>query len=761
MSLPSPCLRRVAVFCILLFSVSTPVPGAGAQVRWPSEGPPAPLPAREIKFPPYELQTLANGLQVVAVLHHEQPAVSMRLLIRAGSSSDPKAKLGVAHLAANLLNQGTTTMSAQEIADAIDFIGGAMGTGAGTDLSYLNMIVMKDSFDNGLRMLSEMARHPAFAQQEIDRQRQQILSGLQVSLEDPDYVANAVFDRLVYGFHPYGMPQTGTPGTINSISRDDLFAFHKKYFAPNNAILAVVGDVTAEEAFAEAKKVFADWERRDVPADTFVDPPDATRRLVVVNKPDAVQTEVRVGHLGVPRKHPDYMALNLAIRILGGEGSNRLHQVLRTERALTYGAQANLDTLKRSGDIEAETNTRSEATGEVLRLIVDEFWRLQRERVGQRELADAKAYLTGSFPLTIETPDAIAMQVLNVLFYDLPVEQLQSFRERVNAVTVDDVQRVARAYLKPDRLSVVLVGNAVAFESQLKGVGFGKFERVDLENLDLTAADFKHDKAATGRAEFGGLPGGLTLAAYHPRQARQGSPQAPAGTGTPIVAEEGAKAKTLLDRVVAAKGGFEKLGAIRTIVAATSSTAETGQGPPIEAQSTMHLEYPNHVHIETKLPQGSQVQVYDGHHAWVRDPFGVHEVGDPMVRELEAGLKRDTIALLVAAEKGTVRARVLPDVKDEAGQLSHTLELSGIGFEPIVLYVDPETHLIAKQAYVPGGAAQPLIEERFSDYRPIDGVQVAFTATVARGGKIILKRQVSQIKFNVSLDPALFKRPTP
>ena len=200
----------------------------------------------------------------------------------------------------------------------------------------------------------------------------------------------------------------------------------------------------------------------------------------MVNKPDAVQTEVRVGHVGIPRKHPDYMAVNLAIRILGGEGSNRLHNVLRTQRGLTYGAQADMDTLKESGDFVAQTNTRSEATAEVLRVIFDEFWRLQREPVGERELADAKAYLTGSFPLTIETPDAIAMQVLNVVFYGLPIEDLQNFRERVNAVTVDDIQRVARAYLQPDRLSVVLVGNVGAFDAELKGVGFTNYETVEL-----------------------------------------------------------------------------------------------------------------------------------------------------------------------------------------------------------------------------------------------------------------------------------------
>jgi zinc protease len=484
-----------------VFLLSSASAGWAQALAWPTEFPPRPLAARSVNFPPYQMQTLPNGLQVMVVLHHEQPAVSMRLLVRAGSASDPASKTGLVHLASSLLDQGTEGpkgMSAEAFNDQIDFIGGAADAGAGTDLCYLNMVVMKDSFETGLHMLSDMARHPAFAQAEIDRQRQQLLSSLQVSLDDPGFIANAVFDRLVYGFHPYGLPQTGTPETIDRLTREDITAFHRKYFVPNNAILAVVGDVTAEEAFVAAGRVFGDWERRDVPSGKTVDPPVPARRVVIVNKPDAVQTEVRVGNIGIPRNHPDYMAVNLAIRILGGEGSNRLHQVLRTARGLTYSAQAHFNTFKDSGDFQAETTTRTAATGEVLRLIVDEFWRLQRERVNERELADAKAYLTGSFPLTIETPDAIALQVLNVMFYGLPMQQLQNFRERVNAVTVDDIQRVARLYLKPDQLSVVLVGNAAAFADQLKGAGFGSFETVEIGNLDLTAADFKSAGQRTG-----------------------------------------------------------------------------------------------------------------------------------------------------------------------------------------------------------------------------------------------------------------------
>lgn len=761
-------MRRAVWLACAVFCVSAVA--AGAQVRnWPSEGPPRPLTARDIKFPPYELQTLPNGLQVVVVLHHEQPVVSMRLLVRAGSAADPKDKLGTARLAASLLDQGVNAAgdrparSAQQLADAIDFIGGAMGAGAGTDLTFLNMVVMKDSFETGMRMLSDMARYPAFTPAEIERQRQQMLSGLQVSAQDPEYIANAVFDRLVYGFHPYGMPDSGTAQTLPALSRDDLIAFHSKYFAPNNAILAIVGDLTAEEAFTTARKIFGDWEKHEQRADKYTDPPDPTRRVVVVNKPDSVQTEVRVGHLGIPRGHPDYMAVNLAIRILGGEGSNRLHQVLRTERGLTYGAQANMDALKVTGDFEAETNTRSEATGEVLRLIVDEFWRLQRERVGERELADAKAYMTGSFPLTIETPDAIAMQVVNVVFYGLPLEELQTFRDRVNAVTVDDIQRVARAYLKPDRLSVVLVGNASAFASQLNAAGFGNFETVDINDLDLMTANFRRAgqarapaampilRQAHGREGFGFGPSSYsgTSAVQAPAGSRPLAPQTP---------EDKQQASALLDRVIAAKGGLDKLRAVKTIVV-TQTLTSTASNREAQFETTTYLEYPDRFRTETKGPAGTNVQVFDGTRVWAKGPRGVQEIPEAMARDLGATLRRDPVLMLIAAKDGAVSARLLPDVKDQSGVLHHALELSAADMHPVVLLINRETSQIDRQTFVADAPGRPIIEEEFSDYRPVDDVQIAFHG-VRRTGDQTLERRITEIKINAPIDPALFKRPS-
>jgi zinc protease len=714
---------------------------AQTAASWPNEFPPRPLAARPVNFPPYQMQTMPNGLRIIAVAHHENPIVSLRLLVGAGASVDPKGKTGLAHLAASLLDQGTTGATASQLNDEIDFLGGGMSAGAGTDLSYINMLVMKDSFERGLQMLSDMARRPAFAQEELERQRQQLLSSLKVSFEDPSFLANSVFDRLVYGFHPYGLPQSGTPETLASITRADLVSFHQKYFWPNNAILAVVGDIEPAEAFASVRRVFADWQRKDIGTTTFAEPPQATRRIVIVNKPDAVQTEVRVGNIGIPRNHPDYMAVNLAIRILGGEGSNRLHQVLRTARGLTYGAQANFDTFKEGGDFEAETNTRTAATGEVLRLIVDEFWRLQRDRVSERELADAKAYLTGSFPLTIETPNAIAMQILNVLFYGLPIEQLQTFRERVNAVTVDDIQRVARNYLRPDRLSVVLVGNAAQFTNQLQGIGFGGGEVIDMQNLDLTAADFKRPSR---RAIDDGSPAVPRLGPTF-RSGVSGGGAIAYAQQNAVIRED---AKALLDRVIAAMGGLEALRGVKTVVA-KQRIANTGITAATEGQSTSYIQYPDKFRVEADANGGQLVSGFDGTTAWTRDGRGSNEVPREAAAEAQSNLDRDVIRLLLAGKDGTLEVR-------RGANLS--LELSGKGIGSVLLTIDPATYRVAKESFAAGRGGQALVEESFSDYRAVDGVQMPFLAE-RRIGPIVIRRRVTELAINRPIDAQLFSRP--
>jgi zinc protease len=492
--------RRTCLDAALVLAAALVAPAAGAQTAapWPVSKWPPPLPAHAIAFPSYQLRTLPNGLQVVVVPQHEEPSVSFRLLVRAGAMQEPADKPGVASFVAALLNQGTATRSSEQIADAIESAGGILGVGSGNELAFVNGAVIKDQTDLVLGLAADMAEHPAFAPDEIDRERRQTLSSLQVSYDDPEYIADLVFDRLVYGGHPYGRPNEGTPASIGRITREDLVAFHRTWFAPNNALLAIVGDLSADEAFAAAERAFGGWARRDVPAVAPPDPPTPAGRVIVIDRPGSAQTEIRVGHLGIARTNPDVLPLDMAIRILGGEGANRLFGVLRTDRGLTYGASADMHAYRSAGDIVAQTNTRSGVTAEALRLTVAEFWRLQRDPVDERELAGVQDFLSGNFPLTIETPSDIAEQVLSHLFYGLDLHQLDTYRARVARVTVEDIQRVARADLKPDALTIVLVGDATAFVDQLKAAGFAAFERIPLPDLDINSPTLRRGGTMPG-----------------------------------------------------------------------------------------------------------------------------------------------------------------------------------------------------------------------------------------------------------------------
>ena len=738
------------VFCASLASAQA--------VNWPTERPPRPLAPREVKFPPYEVRTLANGMQVIAVLHSEQPIVSIRLLVRSGSLQDPAGKSGTAFLLSSLLDQGTTSRSAQQIADQIDFIGGALGTGSNPDWTAANVIVMKDSFTFGMDLLADIVRNPAFSPEEIDRQKQQIMSALQVNLGDPDFVANVLFDRLVYGFHPYGLPDSGTPQTLASITRDDLQTYHRQHFVPNNMVVAIVGDVTSQEAFAGVERVFGQWARGEVAPFKTIEPPPPTRRIIVVDKPDAVQTEIRVGQLAIPRKHADYMAWDLAVKILGGEGANRLHRVLRAERGLTYGASAETEARKQAGDYVAETDTRTETTGEALRLMIEEFARLPRERVFERELSDAQAYLSGSFPLTIETPNDIATQVLNVIFFELPVEEIGTFRERVQAVTPDDIQRVARQYIRTDRLSIVLVGNASAFVPQLRQVGLTDFEVIPIDQLDLMSATLRIDRLRVDATPMGPVPPGAGSGFSPVVGSGRSRTSANAAFSQSQAANTDARAVDLLKRIIDAKGGLDALRKVRTVVAEAQTMFRMEQGSLASTTKT-YVVYPDKFRVDATVGGAEVSQVFNGGTAWMRDPRGVVEVPSPARAEMAASVRRDMMPLLVAAAEGKLMLRLMPE-ESRQGQVLRAIELSGEGFSPVTLYVNAQNQVTRQVFTIPGPEGRSLrAEEVFSDFRAVDGVQVPFKAELLHDGQQILSRALTSVTFNGPIDDKLFTRP--
>jgi outer membrane lipoprotein-sorting protein len=349
-----------------------------------------------------------------------------------------------------------------------------------------------------------------------------------------------------------------------------------------------------------------------------------------------------------------------------------------------------------------------------------------------------------------------------VLFYGLPLEHLQTFRERVNAVTVDDIQRVARALLRPDRLSIVLVGNAAAFSSQLRGVGFDTFETVELGDLDLMAANFKRARTraqgagAAGRAGWAGGAGALVA---QPLRAALNYHQAPLGSRPSSEAsqDERAKAEAVLEKMIAAKGGLDKLRALKTIVVKQTLTTQSPQGDAT-AETSNYIQYPDRFRIVTETPNGTMVQASDGKQVWMTDARGLHDAPEPLVREFRAAMRRDPIALLIAAKDGKLTARLLPETTDRDGQGSVQLELSAPDLNPIVLEADRNTMLIRKQSYRTDAPGRPLVEESFSDYRLVDGVQIAHRAS-RKSGPLVVERRVTEVKINAAIEAALFSRP--
>jgi zinc protease len=725
-------VRRVLALAAL--AAAWPAPSA-AQVRnWPAEVAPKPLAARPVSFPPYEVRTLPNGLRVVVVAHHEQPAVSLRMLVSAGTAQDAATRLGVANMVASMLDQGTSTRTARQIAESVDAIGGDLVIGAGTDVTVASLTALRDRVADGLALLADIVQAPAFRPDEIERQRAQWRSALRVSYQDPDYVASVVVKRIVYGLHPYGLPAQGTPASVERLTRADLVDFHQRYFAPGNCILAVVGDIGAAEAFAAVEKAFGAWPAREVIRTLMLGPPPPARRVVVVDMPGAVQTEIRVGQLGLMRTSADFTATDLAVRVLGGDGANRLQQILRTRRGLTYGASADLNSHRMLGDIVAETDTRPEAAGEALRVIVDEFARLQRERVDPRELEEARAFLAGSYPLSIESPDQIGAKVVTALFYGLPLPDLATFRERVNAVTADDIQRVTRAHLKPDRLSIVLVGYGPFILNELARLGFRGAEWIRIETLDLTSADLRGP----------------------PLDARPAVP--PVTTVQGMSKADWEQVRVVVDEAITAAGGIDVLRGVKTLRATARTVMQTPAGP-LRATTRTYLEYPGRMRVDATLPAGDVVQGYNDGHAWLKDATGVRDAPEPMREEFAQGLRRDWIALLLAAADNRVLGRLLPDERGLGGRPLRVVELWAEGLPPVRVALDAATHLISSVSYETGKAgARATVRESYADYRDVKGVKIPFTAVVRRDDAVMLERTITDVQINVTFAPGFFEK---
>jgi zinc protease len=426
----------------------------------------------EIKLPPMESKTLSNGLEVLVIEHHELPVVAFRLVFMTGAAYDPKGQAGLANLTADLLRKGTKSRSATEISEAIDFVGGSLSTGADRDATFVTCKVLKKYFDTGLELLADVVLNPTFAEEEIDRLKSQTVSSLIQQKDDPNVVVRWEFDRQLFGEHPFANPLSGTVKSLESLNQDDIARFHERFYRPNNAILCVVGDVKSKDVFKKVSRRFSGWKKGGFPKASFPSPPPVSGyRILLVDKPDLTQSNIKFGHLGVDRSNPDYFPLVLMNYILGGSFVSRLVNVVRVEKGLTYGIWSWFEMNKQPGAFAVTTFTRNDSALKAIEASVQELRRIREEGVTEEELKEAKSFYRGYFPLRFETPEQIATRILETKIYGLGKNYLRDYRKNMDKVTMEEVNRVARKYVGPDNLVFVVVSKAEEVRSDLEKLG--------------------------------------------------------------------------------------------------------------------------------------------------------------------------------------------------------------------------------------------------------------------------------------------------
>jgi zinc protease len=447
--------------------------------------PPKPGPPKDVQFPDYYDTTLPNGINLLVIENSKIPAVSVRLVFKNAGSYYDGSTTGLASVTAEMLTKGTKNRTASQIAEEIDFIGGSLSSGSDWDGSYVSLSLLKKHLNTGIEVLSDVVLNPTFAEDELSRVREQRLSSILQSKDDAGSLSDKMFNKVVFNNSPYGNPAEGTEESIKAMTRGDIENFYKDKYLSRNLIIAFVGDITKEEALSIVDKYFNSLrsvEMRDY-KEVFTPPVNITNSVFVVNKPEAVQSNLRVGHIGIARNNPDFIAVSVMNTILGGYFGSRINYNLREKHGFTYGARSYFNPRMYAGDFSVDADVRSEVTDTSVGLVIDELKRITTEEVSDDEIQTVKNYLTGVFPLQLETANAVASRVINLKLYNLPRDYYSKYISEINKLTKKDILNAAKKYITPGNLYIVVSGDAGKIKDKLKK--FGEVKVYDADGNQL------------------------------------------------------------------------------------------------------------------------------------------------------------------------------------------------------------------------------------------------------------------------------------
>lgn len=670
-----------------------------------------------VTLPTVERFTLPNGLAVLVVKSDRLPTVSMQLAVRAGHGEEPLARLGVAELTANVLPKGTKKKSALAIAKAIDFVGGSITADASLEATWVTCSALAKDQATCLELLPEMVLSPSFPQEEIDKAKALMIAELGRRLDDTGALAAAHAQNLLWG-NDHVRGWVTSPAWIGKLTRADLVAWHKTWFVPGNAQLAVAGDVDIPKLKAALTRAFGGWKKAAVPAPPRY-PEPARRALTVrlVDKPGLTQTQIRVAQLGI--RHDDvqfFPTLVWNYALGGGAFSSRLMTVVRSQGGKTYGASTAFDRDLERGALVASTFTRTEETVATLRLVLEEMGKMRDGGPTADEVDAAIANLAGGYALRLTGADDIAAALVTADLHGLSQAYVTDFPLLVSRVSAEEAAEAARAILAPETAAVVLVGDGAKVGPQLEAAGI-PFEKVGFTD------------------PIGPQPD-----------------SAPSGANDPAKVAAAAK---VLDAALAAKGGA-KLAALKSMRMTAAGTLAT-QGQKLDVVFRRTLVLPDRMRMDIELNKQFNVAiVVVGNGGWQSGPGGIEEIAASQLPALEQQRFIDPEFVLLRARDPGATATLLGTDKIDNRAMDVVRVTSRSGLE-VILFLDRETHLLRQTRYLNGGSEA---RENFTDYREVGGIQVAHRR-VSNGANETSDLTIEAVELDPAVDPTIFNRPEP
>lgn len=458
--------------------------------------PPAPGPDPQFQVPAFKRFKLKNGLEVILAEFHDLPLVDLNLFVKSGGGANPVELAGLSEMTANMLDEGTATRTALQIAEETASLGASLATGSSWDASTVTLGTLAKNFDAGLAIWADVLLNPRFEEREFTRVRDNVLTAIARRKDSPPTVASLALARVLYGAkHPYGWPQSGVEETLKKLKPADLKAFYETNYRPNNAVLIAAGDITEADLRAKLEPALKSWKPKKLAPRKLPAPAAAAAgktRIHLIDKAEAPQSSIRVGQIGIERLNPDYYAVTLMNLILGG-GFYRLDLNLREGRGWTYGARSSFDSRKTAGPFSAGGEFVAPRSADSVAEIIKEINTMRDSDVTDSELSRAKDQVIRSFPARFATRHAVVNQLAEIAVYGLPDNYLAEYTKKVAAVSKDDVRRVARRYLDPTKLSVIVVGDQKSLRDPLAKIAPVEIRDLDANVVPATEPAVKQD----------------------------------------------------------------------------------------------------------------------------------------------------------------------------------------------------------------------------------------------------------------------------